>query len=319
MSRRRVAGDRRGFALIAAIWLMVTLMALSFEVATLARTRRLSAANAVEQARAQSAAEAGMEHARARLTYRLDGDVPPPDSMPQADPWRRLDALFPDSMVMGTARYRVTLGDAGAKVNVNSAPVDQLRRLFASVPLDAARADALAEQIADWRDGDDLPRPGGAERAEYLSAGKRALPRNAPLVRVDELRDLYGMTEAIFSQVSPLLTVQGSGLVNLNTASRPVLLSLPGFSERAVAVVLRLRAQGIAISSLEQVAIALGADEGSRLTDASAALLPLITFQSREVEFLSDGWVVGSPVHARTSGLFVRGGGSVFLQGKRSE
>ena len=315
-----MASDRRGFALIAAIWLMVALSALGLEVALVARTRRLSAANAAEGERARAAADAGLEHARARLTRRLAA-VPDPsvDSIAARDAWRYLARVLPDTIALGDARYFVRLDDANARLNVNVASVDQMRRLFSALRIDAGKADRLAQAIADWRDADDLVRAAGAERDTYLKAALPALPRNAPLVRVEELRDLYGMTPAIFSAVSSHVTVRGSGQVNLNTADRAVLLSLPGIGEETVAAALRLRAGGIAISSLEQLAAALSPGARNGLIDATADLSPLVTFETREVEVTSEGWVAGSPVRSRTGGLFVRGGGAVFFVGKRAE
>ena len=309
--------ERRGFALIAAIWLMVALSALGLEVATLAHSRRLSAANAIEAERARGAADAGIEHARARLTRLLAFDTRP-DSSGSRDPWRRFDLALPDTISLGDARYHVELADANARVNVNLAGENQLRRLFAGLRVDAGVADRLAQVIADWRDADDLPHLRGAERSAYLAAGLRTIPRNAPLVRVEELRDLYGMTPALYSSIAPYVTVQGSGQINLNSADRAVLLSLPGVNEEAVAVILKLRANGVAITSFEQVAAALPSAARTAFVDATAELLPLVTFETREVEVRSDGWVTGSPVHERSSGLFVRGGGAVFVIGRRT-
>jgi type II secretory pathway component PulK len=202
---------------------------------------------------------------------------------------------------------------------VNRATENELRRLFAALRIDAGKADQLAQVIADWRDADDLAHLRGAERDAYLRAGLPALPRNAPLVRVDELRDLYGMTPALFDRIAPLLTVVGSGQINLNTAERPVLLTLPGFTDETVAAVLRLRGALVQIASLEQLAAALSPGARNLLLDASGELIPRVAFETREVEVTSEGWVRGSPARARTSGLFVRGGGAVFFIGKRVE
>ena len=309
--------ERRGFALIAAIWLMVALSALGLEVATLAHSRRLSAANAIEAERARGAADAGIEHARARLTRLLAFDTRQ-DSSGSRDPWRRFDLALPDTISLGDARYHVELADANARVNVNLAGENQLRRLFAGLRIDAGVADRVAQAIADWRDADDLPHLRGAERSAYLTAGLRTIPRNAPLVRVEELRDLYGMTPALYSSIAPYVTVQGSGQINLNSADRAVLLSLPGVKEEAVAVILKLRANGVTITNFEQVAAALPSAARTAFIDATAELLPLVTFETREVEVRSDGWVTGSPVRERSSGLFVRGGGAVFVIGRRT-
>lgn len=311
---------RRGVALITALWMIVVLTALSVEIATLARTRRLGAANAVEAAAGRAAADAGIEHARARLTRRQSqlSDLASGGSSAQ-DPWWRVELVLPDTIAIGDERYAVRLRDAGARVNVNRASEDDLRRLFTALRIDAGKADQLAQAIADWRDGDELKHLRGAERKKYLAAGLRVLPRNAPLVRIEELRDLYDMTAQLFATIAPHLTVYGSGQLNLNTAGRTELLALPGFTEETVAAVQRLRASGVQISSLDQLALALGSGGRNLLNDATAELLPRVSFETREVEVESEGWVVNSPVRTRTTGLFVRGGGAVFFIGKRTE
>jgi general secretion pathway protein K len=311
---------RSGFALITALWMVVVLTALSVEIATLARTRRLGAANAVETQAGRAAADAGIEHARARLTRRQSqlSDLASGGSAAQ-DPWWRVELVMPDTFSMGDERYTVRLRDAGARVNVNRASEDDLRRLFTALRIDVGKADQLAQSIADWRDGDDRKHLRGAEQKEYLAAGLRALPRNAPLVRVEELRDLYDMTPQLYATIAPHLTVYGSGQININTAGRAELLALPGFTDETVAAVERLRASGVQLSSLDQLALALGSGTRNLMNDSIGELLPRVTFETREVEVVSEGWMVNSPVRARTTGLLVRGGGAVFFIGKRAE
>ena len=65
------ARDRRGFALLAALALLVAISMVALELATAGRARRLAAANALEHAAASAAAQAGVEDVRARLV-RLD-------------------------------------------------------------------------------------------------------------------------------------------------------------------------------------------------------------------------------------------------------
>src|SRR5690348_7113075 len=104
---------QRGFALIAALWLVVALSALTLQVSFVARERRLAAANTLEGLEARAAADAGLEHARARLTGVLRGGA--------LDPWHRPDSLLTGAVALGEARYRVTLRDAGSALNVNRA------------------------------------------------------------------------------------------------------------------------------------------------------------------------------------------------------
>ncbi len=108
----------RGFALIAALWLLVALSALTLEVSLVARERRLAAANTLEAAQARAAADAGLEHARGRLAAVLRGGA--------LDPWRQPDSLLSQTVALGDARYRVALRDAGSALNVNRATEAEL-------------------------------------------------------------------------------------------------------------------------------------------------------------------------------------------------
>ena len=96
-----------------------------------------------------------------------------------------------------------------------------------------------------------------------------------------------------------------------------VLLSLPGFTEEVALGVVRLRQGGVVISSLGQVAAALGVGTRTRVSAATAELMTRVTFETREVEVTSEGWLAGSPARRSVTGLFVRGGTHLFFIGKR--
>lgn len=116
--------------------------------------------------------------------------------------------------------FHAGLIDEQRKLNVNTAAPEQLKRLIEEVAPNAPAAE-LSAAIADWRD-----EPLG----EYC---KTASPpcHNAPLDTVDELRLVPGMTPEIMGAVEPYVTVYGTGLVNVNTASVAVLNALGGEGE----------------------------------------------------------------------------------------
>ncbi len=308
---------RRGFALIAAIWLMVALGALGIEIATLARTRRLSAANRAEATQSSAAAEAGLEHARARL-IRLVNDVPTtPSGVPLRDPWIGISSLMQDTVSLEHARYRLRLADANARVNVNLADDATLQRLVRATGAEPETATTLTHAILDWRDADDVSRFGGSEQALYQRAGLPVLPRNAPLVRIEELRDLYGMTPALFERLRPFVSVDGDGRINVNTAESVVLRSLPAFTEDVVGVLRQLRTRGVVITSFEQLIAALPVGNRTSLRDAFAELNVQLTFDTRLVTVESEGWVDGSPVRVTHRVELSRGNGAVFVSAGR--
>lgn len=315
--RRRPANDRRGFALIAALWLLVALASLGVELSLQARSRHLAAANVLEGAQAGGAAIGGVEQARARLTQLAGTDAP--TAVDVVDPWHDPSRVLAETLTVGTALARVSLADANASLNVNRASVDELRRLFVALRIDAGDADRLAQSIVDWRDPDDLPLPRGGERELYLREGRAVLPSNAPFGRLEELRDVRGMPAVTYERVRPYLTVAGTGQVNLNAAALPVLLALDGMTEEVAQTLERAREAGRPIRSLQELQLALSAGARAAMQSALPALYGRAVFETREVEVTSDGWTVSGLVHARATGLLVRAGHAVFLVGRRNQ
>lgn len=311
--------SRRGFALLSALWLMVMLSGLGLHIATRARADRLSAANRVETARARAAADAGVEHARARLTARLR---PSPEeagaaNAPPRHPWYGAELLLADTVHLGAARYTVWLHDANSRLNLNRASADDLRALLVALRVDAGVADRLAQAIEDWRDPDDLRHPRGAERTEYLQTGARVLPTNGPFARIEELRDVREVTPALYSRLRPFVTLAGSGALDPNTADEPVLLSIPGFTPEVVAAIGRLRGSGILLSSADQLLAALPSGTRNRLADRAAEWRPRLAFETRELEFESEGWMEQGAARVSVRGTFVRAGDAVLTTDRR--
>jgi type II secretory pathway component PulK len=107
----------------------------------------------------------------------------------------------------------------------------------------------------DWRDTDDNPRIGGAERAEYIRDNKMVLPSNEMFREIDDLIHVFGMTPELLETIRPYLTTRGTAAprVNLNTAPEPVLRALPGMTDQVLTQILSLRSQGRRISSTQQI------------------------------------------------------------------
>ncbi len=206
----------RGFALFAALWLVVTctaLVALALESGRLAvgaGTQRVRAA------RAEWALRACVEQLRAGVA----------EGRPLADVARR--------PVGERAWCAVRLEDPGALLPIDAASEAVLRRYFGD--------EVAIAPLLDWRDSDETPRADGAERAWYEEHG-RAVPPNGLLHDVRALRLVRGF-EAIGDRQLAQLTVGNGGRVHLNAASAPVLRALPGASEELVEAVLRRRDQG---------------------------------------------------------------------------
>lgn len=306
--------SERGFALIAALWLLVVLSSVGLTLSLAARDRRVVALNAAERTRAAWAARGGLETVRGRLERLLQETA-----SPNPDPWWDPQDFLPDTVRQDDAAFYVLARDANAALNLNRAGEEELRRLFAALRVDATRADSLAQAIADWRDADDLHRARGAEREAYLESGAPTLPRNGPFRSVAELLDVRGMTPELFAGISPFVTVAGTGLVNLNTAPREVLLALPGMSEEAAAVIERYRSARTRVAGLGDLAQLLSSSARALLQAHFAELAARATFETRELELVSTGWSGDGRVRVTASALLVRARETAFLIGVRVE
>ena len=112
---------------------------------------------------------------------------------------------------------------------------DRVARLLALAGLDAS----LAGPIVDWVDPDIIPLsyPPGAEEAQYQSAERTTMPRNAPLRTFRELSLVMGVGPRELARLRGFATVLDIDVdhVNVNTAPLPVLQSLvPDADEAAL-------------------------------------------------------------------------------------
>ncbi len=114
--------------------------------------------------------------------------------------------------------FLVGLVDEDRKLPLNLAEVSHLQRLIELVQPGGADAAAVAAAIVDWRE--DGTTPGSP------CDGRTPACHNDVFESVDELRLVPGMTAELFEALRPYVTVYGSGLVNINTASEHVLGAL---------------------------------------------------------------------------------------------
>lgn len=306
MTRR----SRPGAALLAALALLVLIAVVSLEVSVTAGARRRATIAAIEHTSAAAIADAGIETARAVLDERLRmvAGIGAGSSPSTLDPWSRLDAIAIDESLDGL-RYSVSLRDAGTALNLVRATQDQLQRLFIALRMDAGAAERLAAAIADFRDADELRRPRGAETSDYLRSDRAVLPGDVSLRSVASLRHVLGVSDGVHALVAPYLTEAGSGRVNINSAPRPVLLTLPGMTDETAALILRQRGSR-PIGDLSELVPQLSAGSRERLLDASAELARAVVFATQEVLVTSAARDEAGQERARIDALIVRDGGA---------
>ncbi|CAN5495260.1 type II secretion system protein GspK [soil metagenome] len=299
---------QRGIALILVLWAttLLTVIASSFVFST--RTETLLAQNMVASARAQALADAAVQKAAFEI-FR-------PENIKSR--WK-VDGS-PNAWEYGGAKVNVVILDVSGKIDLNSAADLLLKGLFKSAGLDEERSAAMLDAVLDWRDPDDLKRLNGAEESEYVAAGLKYKPANAPFETVDELRRVLGMTPQLYAKLADSLTVESKQAgINTAIASKAVLLALPNVDEATVDAFLVLRQEALSANlpsppfpqSAGLVAGALGSVYSVRaeatLPDGAIFIRETVVKinrgPGRKVAFLS--WKDGqaTPVTSGTSGV----------------
>jgi general secretion pathway protein K len=223
-------------ALIAVLWLTVLLTVIASGFAYSMRGEALAARNALSLARARAAADGAV----ARVAFELLR----PRNLPGA--WT------PDGVARtwtdGDIAVVAAAVDETAKIDLNFAAEALVVGLLQNLGgLDAGTAQRVYDAIADWRDADELRRPNGAEAADYLAAGRKYGPSNASFESVGELHRVLGVTPELMARIADSLTVYSRQAgINPATASRDVLLALPGVSAEQVDAFIAARREALA-------------------------------------------------------------------------
>jgi general secretion pathway protein K len=226
---------QRGIALVLALWLTILLTVIASGFAFSMRSEAIAARNAISLAQARAAADGAVERTLFELsrpqvpgiTWVADGTL----------------HIWND----GDIEIRVVAVNESAKIDLNFANEALLKGLLATAGgLDAQATARVSDAIMDWRDADDLRRPNGAEEPEYRAANLKYGPANAPFETVGEVSRVLGVTPDLYARIVPSLTVYSRqpGIDSL-TASRDVLLALPGATPEMVDDYLVRRGQAI--------------------------------------------------------------------------
>jgi general secretion pathway protein K len=266
---------QHGIALVLVLWSTTLLTVIAASFAFSMRTDTLLAQNLAATARAQALADAGVQ----RALYEM--------FKPISDLQRWKGDGMPHQWEFGGAKLSIMLLDVSGKIDLNSASDDLLKGLLKSVGLNDEESNILLDAIVDWRDGDDLTRPKGAEVAEYKAAGLKYRPSNAPFETVNELQRVLGMTPDLYANLADALTVDSHKAgINAAIAPRKVLLALPGANVALVDAYLEARQEALEKNlpppPFAPAAAALAGDDGSVYSVRAEATLPDGTVFIRE-------------------------------------
>ena len=248
---------RRGFALLAAIWLVVAIATVALQFALDARERRLLGINTAERGKGRAAAIGALNASQAALEQALRQGPGTGNArialLRGSDPWLDASSIFSGVILVDSVPVDVATLDLGTQLNINTMGEQQLRTFFSFALRDFATADKIAQAVLDWRDADSIPRSNGAERDDYLREGRLALPTNQTFREVSDLLGVEGMTPEIYGRVARYLTTRGSGVININSADTVVLRAIPGMTDEMLANILNQRSMGRRISNVNSV------------------------------------------------------------------
>jgi DNA uptake protein ComE-like DNA-binding protein len=252
---------RRGIAFVLALLVLVA-VALLLTAASQRVSKEINQrANVNEDAKAEMAAVAGVQRALAELT-----DFNASLLQPQTDTWATLGDHGNSKFLMGKGMsFRMEIVDAGAKVNLNTAPENQLRNL--------GLTDEQVDSLLDWREtslqstrqlgGKDeyynnLSNPYNTQLGKMNTIGDVLLvkgftaqglldpPTNStstPLVTSGGTQPALIQLATVDSQVGNV-TAEGGAKTNVNTANQQQLQQAGLSPQLAQAIVQRRQTQG---------------------------------------------------------------------------
>ena len=185
---------QRGIALVLVLWLLVLLTVIAASHARNIRTETRLATNQVEAARAQALAEAGASHAVLELLVR-----------DEQERWQADGTVYQLALDGGTVA--VAIRDTSGLIDLNTVDAPLLDKILTALGIDAVERAGLIGATLDWRDKDSLKHDNGAEDDDYRLAGIQWGARDGAFSSVEEYRYVLGMTNTIFEQLAPYLTV----------------------------------------------------------------------------------------------------------------
>lgn len=273
--KRAAEHARRGAAILLALWALFLLSAMVIAWAVDINSRLDLAGNSSRVLEAEAMASSGAEVALA--------------------PEVQAGSPHLHGSLGKNQAFEAHMTGEGGRLNLswilaaeNPARLEILKKYLENKGIDINERDHMMDCLLDFVDPDDLPRLNGAE------AGPGYQPKNAPLQRIEELKQVQGW-EKFTAQKDwdQDFTLFSSGPIDLAWASRDVLLSLPGFNEQIVDRFLEYRrgADGIdgteddpKFQSLDEVRLAIGFTP-----DQFAQLSGLIGFRDPVVRVVSVG------------------------------
>lgn len=200
------------------MWALSILIVLSLGFGAAISGHLRTTRNAIDNARAEALADAGIQLAVLDL------------SGWRASPVR--EARFsrdgrPLRCSLGNGDWlAIAVEDEVRKVDLNAADERLIVAALRGAGVAEGEAADLAQRILDYRDSDDTRRPRGAEGPEYRDAG-RPEPKNLPFDAIEEVEQVLGVAPGLAEALRPYATIySGEVTINADLASRRLVAAL---------------------------------------------------------------------------------------------
>jgi general secretion pathway protein K len=300
----RMLNPAAGVALLAVMSAVSVMLLVALALSGSVQIETRTAIYRKEATQAYALAVGGVQAAILEIAY-----PPPSDQQDKPRLWRRGQRLVRVPYAHGEALVEI-VNETG-KLDLNVAGRKQLARLFEARALETAQAAYLAAAIDHWRS------PPGSDDEEfkglndyYRDAGYR--PAHERFSRLEEVLRVRGMTRDIFYGTAEFSREKGiqykygvgrdltiysqSPLVNVNYASEPVLLSVPGMTEDLAEPIVQERSKR-PFKSLDEITQRLGISVPDQA-------LPFLSIDEGETySIVSVGAVIGSRVRRTTKAV----------------
>jgi len=194
---------QRGGAIIVVLWTSILIAMLLVGALASVRVEARSARARADSLQAHAAAKSGLDLAAWRLAT---GEVLTVAELADAAP-----------IEINGYRVSVTPSQESHRMDINLATEPTLAGFFTFLGEEPDEAQHLAARIADWRDHDNLPRPNGAERRDYINARNSETIGNRYFHSVDELKLVLEFPPALFECAKHALTIMGDDGVGDST------------------------------------------------------------------------------------------------------
>ena len=220
-----------GFVLICVLWVLAIITVLTLSLGHVAMLDERAAAQTIDYAQAHHLARGAVERGRLELVIQqqreLVGELVQSNAPQTAASWpkeieaKALFAVYDEES--GDDKCGAVIRDESGRINLNAAPEEVLDEIE---ELDFSAVSDIMER-----------------RGENAGAGPER-----PFLTIEELRALADISDSAWyghgdkAGLRDMFTIYGDGLINVNAASREVLMAVPGLSEGDADAIVAYRA-----------------------------------------------------------------------------